>query len=584
MVQPTLFRLRLLGLPLCFVLLPQAARAQTEVCGTTTSCLDCLNQDGCDAWSVGTCFESCDNAPLDVGCYSSENFDGMAPEEICTKHDNDKADTELCSSQSGCGSCVDTVLSDGSSCQWFGELGFCGSGCGFIGCGVTTCETPPPPSASSECGAAATCLDCMNQVGCDAWSVGRCFPSCSNAPADVRCYRFDGMAPEEICTEYDNDKADTELCSSQSGCDSCVATVLLDGSSCEWCDKLEFCGSRGWGFMGCGVTTCEAPPPLSEAPSEAPLPSECGGAATCLDCLNQVGCDAWSVGMCFESCDNTPMDVGCYSSENFDGMAPEEICTKNDNDKANTELCSSQTECSSCVDTVMSDGDRSCQWFEDGGYCGSGCGMNGRGVTTCRDATTIGCAAAATCMDCLDQDGCDAWSVATCFESCDDAPLDVTCYRTERQGLTVGEICVQEAEDAADASLCSNQIDCGSCVDTVLSDGSDSCHWLEDGGYCASGCGVNGGCGVDSCPDPCGADISCEACIDEACAWSPELGCMQSCDTSAVVSCFSGDDLVVSEVCNATSSGRKSNAISIVVVLSSALPLLQWIQAYTLLL
>jgi hypothetical protein len=469
MVQPTLFRLRLLGLPLCFVLLPQAARAQTEVCGTTTSCLDCLNQDGCDAWSVGTCFESCDNAPLDVGCYSSENFDGMAPEEICTKHDNDKADTELCSSQSGCGSCVDTVLSDGSSCQWFGEFGFCGSGCGFIGL--------------------------------------------------------------------------------------------------------------------CGVTTCEAPPPPSEAPSEAPLPSECGGAATCLDCLNQVGCDAWSVGMCFESCDNAPTDVGCYSSEYFDGIGPEEICTKHDNDKADTELCSSQTECSSCVDTVMSDGDRSCQWFEDGGYCGSGCDMNGCGVTTCEDATTIGCAAAATCMDCLSQDGCDAWLDATCFESCDDAPLDVSCYKTERQGLTVVEICVQEAEDAADAILCSSRTYCGSCVDTVLSDGSDSCQWLEDGGYCASGCGVNGGCGVDSCPDPCGADLSCEACLDEACAWSPELGCMQSCDTSAAVaSCFSGDDLVVSEVCNATSSCRKSNAISIVVVLSSAPLLLQWIQEYMLLL
>lgn len=57
-----------------------------------------------------------------------------------------------------------------------------------------------------------------------------------------------------------------------------------------------------------------------------------------------------------------------------------------DMDKADDELCSGMTNCTSCVDAVLSDGESTCQWFAmdgDNGYCGSGCGMDGCGATAC---------------------------------------------------------------------------------------------------------------------------------------------------------------------------------------------------------
>ena len=39
-----------------------------------------------------------------------------------------------------CTSCVGGIKSDGSTCMWFEEYGFCASGCGQIGCGVTECS------------------------------------------------------------------------------------------------------------------------------------------------------------------------------------------------------------------------------------------------------------------------------------------------------------------------------------------------------------------------------------------------------------------------------------------------------------
>merc|ERR1712146_865810 len=41
---------------------------------------------------------------------------------------------------------------------------------------------------------------------------------------------------------------------------------------------------------------------------------------------------------------------------------------------------------------------------------------------------------------------------------------------------------------------------CGSCTETILSDGETGCLWFSDGGYCGNGCGMFG-CGVDACPD-----------------------------------------------------------------------------------
>ena len=114
--------------------------AADATCSVKSSCRECLD-GGCD-WSEVGCLDSCDMV-ADVSCYSSQYFDNMTSDEICTAADNDNADSVLCGDQTDCSSCVGSVLSDGvNTCQWFKE-GFCASGCNMIGCGEITCPLEP---------------------------------------------------------------------------------------------------------------------------------------------------------------------------------------------------------------------------------------------------------------------------------------------------------------------------------------------------------------------------------------------------------------------------------------------------------
>ena len=47
---------------------PDPANCPAVPCGSVGSCGDCLAAPGCDAWSAGTCFESCMGAPMDAAC------------------------------------------------------------------------------------------------------------------------------------------------------------------------------------------------------------------------------------------------------------------------------------------------------------------------------------------------------------------------------------------------------------------------------------------------------------------------------------------------------------------------------------
>ena len=141
-------------------------------CGAFTNCIDCLNQEGCDAWSTGQCFPTCSNAPQDTSCYSQEFINGT-PDAICMQADNDNADAELCAGMSDCTSCVDTVLSNGTSaCQWFAEGdGYCASGCGMMGCGLTVC-----PAILPEDEEPTTLPETDNKTcsACEVFGIGYC--------------------------------------------------------------------------------------------------------------------------------------------------------------------------------------------------------------------------------------------------------------------------------------------------------------------------------------------------------------------------------------------------------------------------
>ena len=135
---------------------PQTTSTE-PACFSISTCVDCLNTDSCGHWTINQCMPDC--LVADVSCYSEINFADKTPEEICAQADNDEKDSALCSRMNDCTSCVAGVQSDGSTCMWFEEEGFCDTGCNMIGCGVTECSaetmgsttvaTPTPPFTSS---------------------------------------------------------------------------------------------------------------------------------------------------------------------------------------------------------------------------------------------------------------------------------------------------------------------------------------------------------------------------------------------------------------------------------------------------
>ena len=293
----------------------------------------------------------------------------------------------------------------------------------------------------------------------------------------------------------------------------------------------------------------------SDSPTKSPAPSfiiiatgttiavaeetggttDCAMNASCNDCLesNNNSC-AWVPGIgssagegsdCIESCDMIA-DVSCYSTQYFDSnLTAADICEIADNNQGDAELCNSQSDCTSCVDSVLSDGKRTCQWFqvEDDGYCGNGCGMLGCGETTCPtssnndndgdgdgDGDSDECETkSSSCRDCLGGGSSCAWIPGLgCIESCD-MIADVSCYSSSAyldSDRTADEICAVAGTDQADASLCGSQVDCMSCVFAVLSDGTSTCQWFlfdgddaaRGGGYCGHECDMLG-CGDTTC-------------------------------------------------------------------------------------
>merc|ERR1711884_296991 len=147
------------------------------------------------------------------------------------------------------------------------------------------------------------------------------------------------------------------------------------------------------------------------------------------------------------------------------GNTNQEICAIAENDVSDSNLCSSQSSrgCTACVQTTLSDGVSTCQWFngENGfdGFCESECGMMGCGETMCNnevDTDTNDCGSkSATCRDCLnDETSTCGWvNGVGCFDSFN-VIADVACYDIQNFNsdriMTGNDICVVAENDEAD--------------------------------------------------------------------------------------------------------------------------------------
>ena len=297
-------------------------------CSSPTTCSDCIGAatTASCAWSgVYGCMESCDIVS-DTSCYSLQegaNFGDLTADEICNIAENDQADEVLCYTQTDCTSCVDAVLSDGeNTCQWFEfeDFSYCGSACGMVGCGKTTCDG----------------LTEVSNLNDDYDDV---FPFIINGDDDFDVFSDNGNGDIFNDGGVSNDIA----------CE-------IKSSSCRNC--------LGGGDAASLTSTSRS------------TPSSC----------------AWFPGLgCFGSC-LLIADETCFSMKDSDELlSADEVCEVADESQADSELCSVQFDCTSCVGEVLSDGVNTCQWIsvdEEGvdsfSYCASGCGMFGCGVTTCR--------------------------------------------------------------------------------------------------------------------------------------------------------------------------------------------------------
>jgi hypothetical protein len=225
------------------------------------------------------------------------------------------------------------------------------------------------------------------------------------------------------------------------------------------------------------------------------LVSSCMNNTSCDSCLDE-NCVWVPVEGCLETCE-VIADTACYDIQFFPNNTIEDICILVENSEADSDLCQGQNSCDTCVETLLVDSVSTCQWFAEGGYCDSACGMFGCGDIVCSENSTLA-------MDCEDYDTCDecleelcSWTPSVgCIKSCD-VIADTSCFFSSNTS-TIEETCMASEASVADEMICTSNVDCGTCVSTALADGFTTCQWFEEGAYCSSGCGIEG-CGTTSC-------------------------------------------------------------------------------------
>jgi hypothetical protein len=171
-----------------------------------------------------------------------------------------------------------------------------------------------------------------------------------------------------------------------------------------------------------------------------------------------------------------------------------------------------------------------------------------------------------SCNGCIENSPCVWVPEVGCIESCD-LIADTSCYSPQyfTNNVSLDEICTIATNDVSNYILCDSQIDCTSCVDTLLSGTTDTCQWFKSDngteGYCGHECGMSG-CGELTCDDGstmvdddgvtvvdnddriisnCEINISCRDCLSAsstACGWVSGMGCLESCNVIADVGCY----------------------------------------------
>ena len=194
-----------------------------------------------------------------------------------------------------------------------------------------------------------------------------------------------------------------------------------------------------------------------------------------------------------------PLDTGNWRTDSFNAgveAGAEEFVEKKETKCSVIEKCSDGYDCESCLSNPE------CTWFQDIGYCETGCGMEGCGATVCPSDLD-------TCESCLGGSGTPAsgqYSWSPDFDSClTDCSVvaDASCYKAKSSQDPTGydpSIC---EEIANTVDQCSGATDCESCLS------NSECTWFADLGYCETMCGLHG-CGAFVCA----SEINtCEECL-----------------------------------------------------------------------
>jgi hypothetical protein len=282
-----------------------------------------------------------------------------------------------------------------------------------------TPTTPPTLDAGSLCQEASSdCQTCL-ETNCS-WfpNVPLCAPNCSTEE-DSDCYSTDDFAnATQTCLVASTAAADREICFAQDSCETCLATLQSNGSSCQWYTNQEvsWCSTGGCDTNGvCGTTTCDidettnngtqgelpsdngttiptTPTTTNDTPSTTPIEdgpctswSTLNAAGGCLACLSSPDKCAWSVDTCLSSCDSIA-DAPCFSADpsqttNNNRTVPE-MCEMALVQEQEALTCSRKQYCTTCTSTFLSNGIDKCAWYRDDvtntEWCGrGGCDRNG---------------------------------------------------------------------------------------------------------------------------------------------------------------------------------------------------------------
>ena len=241
---------------------------------------------------------------------------------------------------------------------------------------------------------ATTCLECVSN-DCGWVTTGLCMVDCQYI-ADIPCYSAktvpDATTAEQVCAVVQEQLDDRETCRVATKCADCVTLQKSNGDPCAWLAATETCETGECNILGCGETTCsddngDGDDNGGSGGGGALLPA-CQDATNCDDCLS-LNC-AWAAsGTCLNSCSEIA-DMDCYSQEYFTKKSTFDICTLEEEERVDGDLCRAVKNCATCVTLIQSDQTSPCQWYvdetSDQAWCGTGesCNMNGVcGSTEC---------------------------------------------------------------------------------------------------------------------------------------------------------------------------------------------------------